>query len=52
MRYVGESSSGDGKLLMRAFGALETGKDSVSRCSSAAVNLDSVKADFFCGHGL
>ena len=37
---------------MRAFGALETGKDSVSRCSSAAVNLDSVKPDFFCGHGL
>ena len=31
---------------MRAFGALETRKDSVSRCSSAAINLDSVKADF------
>ena len=43
---MGESSSSDGTMPMRVFGDLETGKDLASRCSSAAVNLDFVKAVF------
>ena len=43
---MGESSSSDGMMSMRDFGYPETGKDLASRCSSATVNLDFVKAVF------
>ena len=45
-RQVGESSSSNGMMPTRVFGDPHTGKVSASRCNSAAVNLDSVKAVF------